>query len=382
MAWNEPGGGNKDRDPWKSSRSDKVPNLDEALGRLSKKMGGAFGQGGGPSAAGLGGLVALAIGLWLASGIYIVSDGQRGVVMQFGKFVGTSLPGPHWHMPYPVQTVETVDVDQYRGKQLKMPVLTEDENIVEVEVASQYNVKDPAQYLFNVRDPDGTLQDVMQSAIREVIGTRDMDRVLTEGRTEIAAGVKSRMQEMLDAYQTGLDVKSVNLQDVQPPEAVQGAFADAIKAREDEQRFVNEAEAYRNEVVPRARGAATQIVEEARGYRTRVVKAAEGEASRFNDMLTEYRKAPEVTRERLYIETMERVLAQSGKVLMDTPEGSNNVVYLPLDRMARDGARAAPAEATPSPVTVPGTPVAPRNVAPATRDPNRARTDLRTREAP
>lgn len=370
MAWNEPGGG--PQDPWKSPRrGGEGPNLDQWLKDLGGKLGGK-----GPGAGGIGLLAGIGLAVWLASGVYIVNDGQRGVVMQFGKYVGTSLPGPHWHLPYPIQTVTTVDVDQFRSRQMKMQILTSDENIVDVEVAVQYNVKDPAQYLFNARDPDAALQEASQSAVREVIGKNTMDYVLTEGRAEIPGQVKSVVQEILDNYGTGLDVKSVTLQDAQPPEPVQPAFADAIKAREDEQRFINEAEAYANGIIPQARGQATQMIEEARAYRTRVTKAAEGEAKRFSDLLVEYRKAPEVTRKRLYLETVENVLGKSSKVVMDV-QGGNNVLYLPLDRMMQ-GAKAAeaPAAAQPS-APVQATP--PQTLP---RTDSRARTDLRSRETP
>lgn len=374
MAWNEPGGG--PQDPWKSSRrGGEGPSLDQWLKDLGGKLGGK-GPAKGPGAGGIGLLAGIGLAVWLASGIYIVNDGQRGVVMQFGKYVGTSLPGPHWHLPYPIQTVETVDVDQFRSKQMKMQILTSDENIVDVEVAVQYNVKDPAQYLFNTRDPDGTLQEVSQSAVREVIGKNSMDYVLTEGRAEIPGKVKALVQEILDRYATGLDVKSVTLQDAQPPEPVQPAFADAIKAREDEQRFINEAEAYANGIIPQARGQATQMIEEARAYRTRVTKAAEGEAKRFSELLVEYRKAPEVTRKRLYLETVENVLGKSSKVVMDV-QGANNVLYLPLDRMMQGGKAAEdPAAAQPS------APVQTTTPQPLPRMDSRARTDLRSRETP
>lgn len=374
MAWNEPGGG--PQDPWRSPRrGGEGPNLDQWL----KDLGGKLGRKGpaqGPGAGGIGLLVGIGLAVWLASGIYIVNDGQRGVVMQFGKYVGTSLPGPHWHLPYPIQTVETVDVDQFRSKQMKMEILTSDENIVDVEVAVQYNVKDPAQYLFNTRDPDATLQEASQSAVRDVIGKNSMDFVLTEGRAEVAIQVKAVVQATLDSYGTGLDIKSVNLQDAQPPEPVQPAFADAIKAREDEQRFINEAEAYANGIIPQARGQATQMIEEARAYRTRVSKAAEGEAKRFSDLLVEYRKSPEVTRKRLYLETVENVLGKSSKVVMDV-QGGNNVLYLPLDRMMQGGKAAeAPAAAQPS------APVQATTPQTLPRMDTRARTDLRSRETP
>ncbi|MEF3193594.1 MAG: FtsH protease activity modulator HflK, partial [Halothiobacillaceae bacterium] len=272
--------------------------------------------------------------------------------------------------------------DQFRSRQFKMQLLTADENIVDVEVAVQYNIKDPAQYLFNTRDPDGALLEAIESAVREVIGKNSMDYVLTEGRGEISTQVKTIVQATLDGYKTGLDIKSVNLQDAQPPEPVQPAFADAIKAREDEQRFINEAEAYANGIIPQARGQATQMVEEARAYRTRVIKAAEGEAKRFSDLLVEYQKAPEVTRKRLYLETVENVLGKSTKVVMDG-QGGNNVLYLPLDRMMEGGKAAASPAAAPA-AAQPSSSAPVQSAAPQTlpRIDSRARTDLRSRETP
>ncbi|HHO82027.1 MAG TPA: FtsH protease activity modulator HflK, partial [Halothiobacillus sp.] len=320
----------------------------------------------------IGIIIAVAFGIWMATGIYIVDEGQRGVVTQFGKYHKTSMPGPHWQIPYPVHRVEMVDVDEYRDKRLRMPVLTLDENIVEVALATQFNIKDPVKYLFNVRNPDSTLQDVMQSAVREVIGASNMDFVLTEGRVELVGAVRARMQELLDGYETGLQLQSVNLQDVQPPEAVQPAFEDAIRAREDEQRFINEAMAYANRVVPQARGEAAQIVEEARGYRSRVVMEAEGEASRFESLLAEYRRAPEVTRERMYIDAMSEVLERSNKVFLDVQSG-NSLMYLPLDKLMERGVGAAAAvpSITPPISTSSSTPTRPNNT--------QQRNDSRTR---
>ncbi len=359
MAWNEPGGGNKD--PW-SGRGDNQgpPDLDEVVRKMREKMGGVFGggrRGGGdgggmPSGAGSIGLgLILAIGalVWLASGIYIVDEGKRGVVLRFGEYVDTTMPGPHWRIPYPVDQVEVVDTEQRRFVEVgyrsaggrnqgavvvprEALMLTRDENIVNIQLAVQYQVKDARNYLFNVRDPDLTLKQAAESAVRETIGKRTMDFVLTEGRSEVVANTKDLMQGILDQYNTGLLVTTVNLQDAQPPEEVQGAFADAIKAREDEVRQKNEAEAYSNDIIPKARGAAARQLEEANAYRKTVIAQAEGEASRFEQLLEEYHKAPEVTRKRLYLETMEVVLARSSKVTLDIPEG-NTLMYLPLDKL-------------------------------------------------
>ena len=308
--------------------------------------GGAGGRGGGSklSSLNLGLIVLLVVAIWLFSGIYIVSEGQRGVELRFGAYSETTLPGPHWHIPYPIETVEEVDIDRIRSATNKSPMLTQDENIVEVELAVQYRVKDAPNYLFNVRLPDvgedfrdqtvGTLFQVMESALREVVGKSRMDFVLGAGRAEIAARIKSLMQEVLDEYRSGLEVVTVNLQQSQPPEAVQGAFADAIKAREDEIRFINEAEAYANGIIPQARGEAARMVQEATAYRERVTANSEGEAQRFMKLYDEYRRAPEVTRKRLYLQAMQSVLSRSKKVMVDV-KGSNNIFYLPLDSMMK-----------------------------------------------
>lgn len=370
MAWNEPGGNN--RDPWGGGGRDQgPPDLDEVIRKLSGKFGGLFGGkgggggGGGPrraGGAGIGVIVAIVVVGWLLSGIYIVEEGKRGVVLRFGAYVDTTMPGPHWRIPWPFERVEIVDAERRRFAELgyrsgggqsvvrSVPrealMLTQDENIVDVRIAVQYQVSDPQAYLFNVLDPDLTLTQVVESATREAIGKSTMDFVLTEGRAEIVAQIQTISQNILDLYGVGLRVSNVNLQDAQPPEEVQDAFADAIKAREDEQRLINEAEAYRNEVLPTARGQAARRLQEAEGYRAQVVAQAEGEASRFEQLLTEYQKAPEVTRERLYLETMQEVLSNTSKVMVDVP-GGNNLFYLPLDQIIRrSGNDQAPEEPT------------------------------------
>ncbi|MFP4155336.1 MAG: FtsH protease activity modulator HflK [Halothiobacillaceae bacterium] len=374
MAWNEPGGG-RDKDPWNNSRGGSSgPKLDETFGKMAKKVGGAFGGGGGFGGKSIAVVAGALLVVWLATGIYIVDEGQRGVVTQFGKYKETSMPGPHWHLPYPIHEVQTVDVDEYRDRRLRMPVLTLDENIVQVSLATQFNINDPMLYLFNVRDPDSTLQDVMQSAMREVIGSNNMDYVLTEGRVELVTLVRERMQELLDGYGTGLQVQSVNLQDVQPPEAVQPAFEDAIRAREDEQRFISEALAYANRIVPQARGEAAQIVERARGYRSQVILAAEGEASRFSALLSEYRRAPEVTRERLYIDAMTEVLGNSSKVFMDV-QGGNSLMYLPLDKLMESRGQ----DGTGVPSMLPSNAGVPSGSVDGARTSGSSRTDSRSR---
>ncbi len=353
MAWNEPGGDKQD--PWGGGGGgQQPPDLDEVVRKLQARFNGLFGGrkgGGGPrtgKSGGLGFIGLIVVAVWLASGFYIVGPAERGVVTRFGAYVSPPvLPGPHWHLPYPMEQVEKVDVDQVRPASIKALMLTKDENIVSVDLAVQYRVKDPAAYLFNGRDPDLTLSQAAESAVREVVGKSQMDYVLTEGRAEVGASTQQLLQEALDEYGTGLEVTSVNLQDVQPPEQVQSAFEDAIRAREDEQRLKNEAEAYSNDVVPKARGAAARKIEEATAYKQSVMARAQGDASRFDALLTEYQKAPRVTRERLYLDTMQSVLSNSSKVLLDAPKG-NSLMYLPIDRMLEGDKAAAPSPAEPS----------------------------------
>ncbi len=379
MAWNEPGGGGKDQDPWSNPRrSGKPPNIDEAINRLQKKFGGAMGGAGG--AKGVAVVGALLVGVWLLSGIYTIDAGQRGIELQFGKYTDTTTAGPHWHLPYPIGSVIKVNVDEFRDKQLKMSALTNDENIVEVRIGSQFVIADPVKYLFNVRDPDGTLSDVMQSAIREVIGSKKMDNVLTDGRTEIASLVRDRMQEMLNGYDTGLKVQSVNLQDVQPPEAVQPAFEDAIRAREDEQRYISEASAYSNKIIPQARGEAAQIDEQAKGYESKITNLALGEASRFTQLLKSYQMAPDLTRERMYLDTVAGVLAKNKSVVIDSGQ-SGNVFYLPLGGDQR-AAPATKAPLDPLSLPLPATPSLSDAAGARGSVTSDNRSDLRTRNAP
>ena len=319
MAWNEPGGGG--RDPWgggpKGGGSGGPPDLDEVFRKLRKQLSGLFGgqqassDGGGPASrgpgsVGIGLLAAAALIIWGLSGIYIVDQGTRGVALTFGKHAATTEPGPHWHWPWPIGTVERVNVEQRRiaevgyesmqGDSRPVPdealMITRDENIVDVRIAAQYQVRDPFLYLYNFRMTETTLKQVAESAIREVIGKRELDYVLTKGRTEVARKTEQLLQEVMDDYQTGLEVRQVAVQDIQPPEEVQPAFEDAIRAREDEQRKINRAEAYANELIPRAQGQAARIMEEAEGYREQVVARAKGDAARFDALVAEYRNGP------------------------------------------------------------------------------------------
>lgn len=358
MSWNEPGGNKKD--PWSGrERPPSPPDLDEVLKGIQEKLGGWLGGGNGSGSASPGRpgsaqfaslFVAVVLVLWGLTGIYVVDEGSRGVVTRFGAFVDTTQPGLHWHVPAPVERVDVVNMEQQRFLEIgyrsggraqslgsvpkEAMMLTQDENIIDIRLAVQYQIKDAKAYLFNVADPDLTLKQVIESAQRAVIGKNTMDFVLTEGRSNIADEIKTEIQRTLDEYETGIRVSSVNLVDAQPPDEVQNAFEDAIKAREDEQRLKNEAEAYANEVVPKARGAAARLLEESEAYRQKAVAKAEGESSRFQQLLTEYEKAPDVTRERLYLDTMQEIIGQTGAMVVDV-KGANNLLYLPLDRLPK-----------------------------------------------
>ncbi|MFP5464679.1 MAG: FtsH protease activity modulator HflK [Gammaproteobacteria bacterium] len=375
MAWNEPGGSGN-RDPWGRRADAGPPDLDEVFRRLRKRFGGNSGSGnntpGGLPPAVLGGLLGLLVALWLGSGFYMVREGERGVVLRFGKFASTTTPGLRWHLPYPVERVLRVNIGEIRTAEVgyrsqarsrteadvtqESQMLTADENIVDVKLAVQYRVKDAADYVFKVRDPDLTVQQVAESAIREVVGKSRMEFILTEGRDAVTQQAALLMQGTLDRYQTGIEVTSANMQDAQPPEPVQAAFFDAVKAREDEQRLINEAQAYRNEVVPRARGEVARILADAEAYQGQIIARAEGDTARFGQIAEQYRAAPVVTRQRLYLETMEQVLSRTPKVLM-SGDGSKLTV-LPLDRLlssatTEPAATAQPAAPTPPPIGLP-----------------------------
>ncbi|PIE01093.1 MAG: FtsH protease activity modulator HflK [Thiothrix nivea] len=366
MPWNEPGGDDNNRkDPWtgKNKRSGNR-DAEELMNKFNQKLNGLFGGGNdkddnnesGMGTPGAKGIVLLAIvlfAIWLFSGFYTVDARQEALVLRLGAYHTTTGPGLHWHLPYPIETVEMVDVAQNRSAQDRSTMLTIDENIVDIAVTVQYKVSNARDYTFNVFLPDylldqsqGTIYQVMRSATREVVGRNSMDFILREGREQIALTTQKLMQEILDDYQAGLEVIKVNLTYAEAPEAVKDAFDDANRAREDANRFKNEAETYSNKVVPEARGQAARRLEEANAYRDRVVAQAEGDASRFAQLATEYRKAPEVTRERLYLETMEEVLAGTRKIVVDS-DSSNNLLYLPLD-----STRSASAGDVPDPAQV------------------------------
>lgn len=396
MAWNEPG--DNKNDPWGGGgREQGPPDLDEVLRRIRQRFGGIFGGGsssaGGPSGGGsFPGLVIVAVAIvaWLAYDmIYIIEPAERGVVLRFGNFVETLEPGPNWALPRPFDTVYKVNIDEVRNVEVgyrsvargsgdqsvrqESLMLTRDENIVDVKFAVQYKVLEARDYLFNVKDPDDTLLQATESAVREIVGKSNMDFVLTEGRSDIADRAEVLIQEILDRYKTGLAVIQVTMQDAQPPDEVQDAFFDAIKAREDEQRLINEAEAYSNDVLPKARGAAARVVEEANAYQAEVVARSQGESDRFLALLSEYEKAPAVTRERLYIEAMESVLSKSSKVMLDA-RGGNNLLYVPLDRLM------GPTLPAPKPLDQAQEPVPMPDPAEKAKEDSRQRSDLRSRE--
>ncbi len=350
MAWNEPGGGN--RDPWNNKGGDQgPPDLDEVVRKLQDKMGGLFGGkgrrgGNGESGGSSGGSankkgIAIIVGLVVVGilgleSFYIIQPAERGVIKRFGAFHAVTAPGPHLKVPF-IDTVDVVNVDQVNKFQHRAQMLTKDENIADVTLEVQFRIQDAADFLFQVADPGGTIHGAMESSLREVIGKSRLDDIITENRSVIAASVQQGTQQLLDLYRTGLVVTNVNIQRADVPEAISEAFADAIRAREDRERLQNQAQSYANDVVPRARGEAARLIEDAKGYKVRVIAEADGESERFLALLREYEKAPQVTRERLYLETMQDVLRNTGKVMLDVKEGSNNLTYLPLDRMMQSG---------------------------------------------
>lgn len=342
MAWNEPGGGN--RDPWsqngrRSGGDGAMPEVDQILEKLKSRFKGKGPRPGGLSPGGVG-LLFGAVGLlWIASGFYVVDEQERAVVTRFGAFARTSDPGMGWHLPWPIERAETVNVTQVRQVTERSDMLTQDENIVDVELKVQYRVSSPEKYLFSQADPDATLRQVTRSAVREVVGRSTMDFIVVEGRQEVAENTQQILQERLDAYDSGLIVTDVNLQNAQAPEPVQDAFTDVTKSREDRVRLTNEAEAYANDRLPKARGAAARELAEAIAYRDKLIAQASGEAARFTKLLAEYHKAPRVTRDRLYLETMSEVLGNTPKVIVDLKK-NGSMVYLPLDQLnkaARSG---------------------------------------------
>jgi len=378
-----PGGGNQG-----------PPDLDELWRNFNRRLGELFRRrprGAGdepprpPSARGIGGgagaLLVLILIVWLASGFYIVVEGTRGVVLTFGKFSKETTSGLNWRLPWPIQSHEIVNLSQVRTlevgyrnnvrtKVLKESLmLTDDENIIDLQFAVQYLVKDAKDYTFNVRRPDESAMQIAETAMREVIGKNRMDAILYETQVDVANKARDLMQAIHDRYNTGITVSTVTIQNAQPPEQVQAAFDDAVKAGQDRERQKNEGQAYANDVIPRARGAASRLQQEADGYKQRVIANAEGDSSRFRQVLTEYAKAPQVTRERIYIDTMREILSSTNKIMMDY-RGSGNLLYLPLDKLMQQSGTAAPEGQG-----------APRPAEPAPADPGpRSRDTLRNRD--
>ena len=352
-----PGGGNQG-----------PPDLDELWRNFNRRLNELFGRrrrGGAdepptpPSSwrfgGGAGVLIALVLAVWLASGFYIVVEGQRGVVLTFGRFSQETGPGLRWRLPWPIQSNEIVNLQQVRTLEIgyrnnvrtkvlkESLMLTDDENIVDLQFAVQYVVTDATKYIFNVRRPDESAMQIAETAMREVIGKNRMDAILYETQVDIANKTRDLMQLIHDRYGTGIQISAVTVQNAQPPEQVQAAFDDAVKAGQDRERQKNEGQAYANDVIPRSRGAASRLLQEAEGYKQRVIANAEGEGSRFKQVLAEYAKAPAVTRERIYIETMQQILASTSKVMMDF-RGAGNLLYLPLDKLMQQGGAAALSE--------------------------------------
>jgi len=341
MAWNDP---DRNRSPWGNRPDRGAADLDEALRNLQRRLAGIFGGGGaGGGAAGGGGGGAMRgfgagtvglvlVAIWAATGLYKVDAAERAVVTRFGQYVATTEPGLRWHMPWPIEARQIVNVESVEGFTDQTRMLTADENLVDINIAVQYRRAEAKPYAFNVRDPESTLGEVSESAIREIVGQNGLEFVLEEGRQEIAARTKELIQKTLDSYLTGIEVTSVNLQGVGVPEQVATAQKDAIKAREDKERLGLEAQAYANDILPKAQGSAARQMEDSQAYKARIVADAEGEAERFAKLLQAYQRAPGVTRQRLYYETIEEVLGNTNKVLVDT-EGTGNMIYLPLDKL-------------------------------------------------
>ncbi|GHC19681.1 FtsH protease activity modulator HflK [Aidingimonas halophila] len=355
MAWNEPGGG-KQNDPWSGGgrggggdkgggKNQGPPDLDEALkkfqDKINRMLGGRGKRGGGGKGSGGGGrrnsftlpglLLVVAAAIWAASGFYLVDQSERGVVLRFGKYLETVTPGLHWNPPL-IDDVRMVNVTRVRSLTQTQSMLTRDENIVEVEISAQYQVANPRDYVLNVRDPELSIDNSLDSALRHVVGGTEMIDILTSGREILGSSVASRLQSYQEAYGTGIRLQTINIESTSAPEPVIDAFDDVIRAREDRQRTINEAMAYANAIIPEAQGRAQRLIERGQGYRESVVAEAQGAANRFNSLLVEYQQSPELMRERLYLDAVSEVMGRTEKVLLDVDE-SSPVMYLPLDQL-------------------------------------------------
>ena len=385
---NDPGWGNRN--------NEGPPDLDEVMRQFSRKVKALFGKDSGnndspedkPNIAILP-IFGLILLVWIATGFYIVDQGSRGVVLRFGKHVETTMPGPRWHMPFPIESVTVVNMEQVRtieigyrsaeggsgrSKELRESLmLTDDENIIDLQFAVQYNLKNVEDTLFNNRSVDEAVRGIAETAIREVVGKSKLDFALYEGRDEVAVNTKKLMQEVLDRYKTGVNVVSVTMQNAQPPEQVQAAFEDAVKAKQDLERQKNEGQAYANDVIPKARGTASRLLQEAAGYKLRVENEAQGNVSRFNQILAQYQHSPEVTRSRMYLDAQEQIMSSVSKVIVDQ-KGGNSLLYLPLDKlMAATGANAPAAVAGTTPAVTPTAPIVDVNADTRARDTSRSR---------
>jgi len=377
--WNKPGGNGQDQNPWgQGGRDQGPPDLDEIIRKLQQKLSGIFGRGSGGggggvtrgSEIGLGLVLIVIVAVWLVSGFYVIQQGQRGVVLRFGKQSDLAQAGLHWHFPYPIETVMKVDVKKtyrveigYRND-VANPVpseslmLTKDENIADLGFGIQYRIKDPDKYLFNVRDVEDTIRQAAESSIREVAGNSTMDFLMGTGRQQVAEQVHVLLQKILDEYQTGILITEVRNQQAGPPDDVQAAFDDAVRAREDQQRYINDAQAYANKVTELAQGRVVRMSQDAEAYSKQVEDRAKGDAERFRRIAIEYAKAPRVTRERMYLDTVQNMLASTTKVYVDQ-KGGNNLIYLPLDKLMAAASRrtesqpksdvASPREQSPQP---------------------------------
>ncbi len=342
MAWNEPGG-NKNKDPWGNRGNDGPPDLDEVFKKFMDKLNGVLGGAGGGNrgtssgnnSAGIIALIVIAIVIWLLTGTYKITEAERGVVLRFGAHAYTVESGLHWHFPAPIEKVLKVDVSNIQEFSLKSTMLTQDQNIIDIDITVQYQVGIAEDYFFNMRNPVRTLSEATESALRQHVGRSTMDYVFGDGREDIALSTEETIQQILDSYKSGIEVRQVNLQEAKPPEPVKASFDDVTQAVEDEVKLKNQAEAYRNEILPTARGESARMLEQAKAYKQEVVARAEGDVQRFKSLYKEYRKAPAVTRDRLYIETVEYVLSQTSKIMVDV-QGGNNMIYLPLDKMLQN----------------------------------------------
>ena len=341
MAWNEPGGG---KDPWGGRNDQGPPDIDEALKKLKEKLtafgGGSSGDGPkGPSTDSLKSILPIAslvlIIVWGLLGVFQVDEKEQAVMLRLGKYHETLGAGLHWYPPF-LQSKKIVNVTEERQYSTRGLMLTEDENIVEVALSVQYNIVSAKDFELSILAPETSLKQATDSALRHVVGSTGLDGVISTERERVAVAIAEKLQQLLDLYTSGINVVTINIADAKPPNDVKAAYDDVIKAREDLERLVNEAQAYSNGIIPEARGEAQRLREEAQGYRSQVISKSQGEANRFSALLTEYKKAPEVTRERLYIDAIEQVMADSTKVLIDN-EGGNNMLYLPLDKLVQQG---------------------------------------------